>query len=72
MSHLFNIYPIISVKLTLSSISRDSLLSSVNHSSMDENSVFAGLNIINECGAIFFNCQNCLFGTKVKTTFNAC
>ena len=39
---------------------------------MDENSVFVVLNIINECGAILIYCPNCLFGTKVNNTFDAC
>ena len=28
--------------------------------------------IINECGAILINCPNCLFGTSVNNTFDAC
>ena len=62
--------PIISVKLVLSSISRGSLFSSVNHTSINENSVFVVPSIVNECGEIFINCQNCLFGKKVNHTFD--
>ena len=62
----------ISVILTLSSISRGSLFWSVNHTSIDENSVFIVLSIINECDNILFNCPNSLFGSKVDNTFDVC
>ena len=60
----------ISVKLTLYLISRGSLFLSVNHNSINGNSVFVVPSIVNECGAIFINCPNCLFGTKVNNTFD--
>ena len=39
---------------------------------MDENSVFCVLSIVNECGDILINYRNCLFGTKVNNSFDAC
>ena len=62
----------ISVKLTLSSISRGLLFWSVNHTSIDKNFVLVVLSIVNECDAIFISCPNCLFGKKVNNTLDAC
>ena len=67
---MYNVYPIISVILTLSSISKGTIFWSVNQTSVDENSVFVVFSIINECGAILSNCPNCLFGKKVNNTFD--
>ena len=39
---------------------------------MDKISVFVVFNIVNECGDILINWPNCLFGTKVNNTLNAC
>ena len=39
---------------------------------MDENSVFVVFIIVNEWDAMVINCQNCLFGTKVKDNLDAC
>ena len=58
--------------MTLSSISRGSLFWSVKHTSVNENSVFVVPSIVNECDEIFINCPNCLFGTKVNNTLDAC
>ena len=71
MSPFYSAGPIISVKLTLYSVSRGSQFSSINHTSINENSVFVVRSIVNECGEIFINCSNCLFGTKVSNTFDA-
>ena len=68
----YNIYPIISVKLKLSSISSALLDWSVNHTSTEENSVFTVFIIVKTCGEIFNSCPNCLFGTKINNTFDAC
>ena len=62
----------IRVILTLSSISSCLLFWSINHASMNENSVFAVFNIVNEWCAIVINGLNCLFGTKVNNTLDAC
>ena len=59
-SHFYNIYPIIRVILTLSSISSCLLLWSVNHTSMDENSVFIVFNIVNKWGDILTDQIACL------------
>ena len=59
----------ISVKLTLFSISSALLTSSVNQTSTEEYSVLTVFIIFKECGEIFVNCQNYLFGTKVDKTF---
>ena len=39
---------------------------------MDENPVFFVFNIVNEWGAIVINWRDCLFGTKVNNTLDAC
>ena len=39
---------------------------------MDENSVFVVFNIVNEWGDILINYPNCLFGTKINNTLDAC
>ena len=44
----------------------------VHHTSVNENYVFVVPSIVRECGEIFINCPNCLFGTKVNNTFDAC
>ena len=59
-------------KLTLFSISSGLLDWSVNQNSTEENSVFAVFIIVKTCGEIFNNCLNCLFGTKLNNTFDAC
>ena len=66
ISHFYNAYPIISVKLTLSSIGSALLKWSVNQTSTEENSIAIVFIIVKERGEIFINCANCLFGTKVK------
>ena len=68
----YNIYPIISVKLTLSSISSALLDWSVNHTSTEGNSVLTVFIIVKTCGEMFNSCPNCLFGTKLNNTFDAC
>ena len=65
ISHFYNVYPIISVILILSSISRGLLFCSGNHASVEGYSVFAVFSIVNEWGAMVTNCPNRLFGTKV-------
>ena len=72
ISHFHNIYPIISVILTLSSISSCLQFWSVNHSSIDENSVFVVFSIVNEWGAIVIDWPNWLFDTKVNNILDAC
>ena len=69
ISHFYNVYPIISVKLTLSSISSALLKWSVNQTSTKENSIAIVFIIVKERGEIFINCANCLFGTKVNKIF---
>ena len=39
---------------------------------MDKNSVFADFSIVNKWGDILIDCPNCLFGTKVNNTLDAC
>ena len=39
---------------------------------MDERSVFVVFNIVNKWGAMKISCPNCLFGTKVNNTLDAC
>ena len=65
-------YPIISVTLTLSSVSRGLLFWLLNHTSMDENSVFDVFSIVNEWGDILISCPNYLFDTKLNNTIDAC
>ena len=62
----------ISVKLKLSSIWSTLLTWSVNQTLIEENSVLTEFIIVKECGEIFINCPNCLFGTKVNKTFEIC
>ena len=45
---------------------------SVNQTSTEENSVLTVFIIVKECGEIFINFSNCLFGTKVNKKFDAC
>ena len=68
MSHVYNIYPIISVALTLSSISSCLLFWLVNHNSMEDNSVFVAFSTVNEWSAIKINWPNYSFGKKVNNT----
>ena len=58
--------------MTLSSISSALLTWSVNQTSTKENSVLTVFIIVKECGEIFINCPNCLFGTKLNKTFDEC
>ena len=62
----------ISVKLKLSSIWSTLLTWSVNQTVIEENSALTEFIIVKECGEIFINCPNCLFGTKVNKTFEIC
>ena len=62
----------ISAKLALSSVSSALLAWPLNETSIEENSVLTVLIIVKECGEVFINCQNCLFGTKVNITFDVC
>ena len=48
------------------------LACSINQTSAEENSVLTVFIIVKECGEIFINCQNHLFGTKVNKTFHVC
>ena len=59
-----------SIKLTVSSISNTSLTGSVNQTLAEENLVWTVFIIAKECGEIFINCPNCLFGRKVIKTFD--
>ena len=68
MFHFYNVYPIISVQSTLSSISSALPAWSVNQTSTEENSVLTVFIITKEWGEIFINCPNSLFGTKVNKT----
>ena len=52
ISHFYNVYSIISVKVTLSSISSALLTWSVNQTSTEENSVLTVFIIVKECGEI--------------------
>ena len=55
ISHFYNIYPIISVNLTLSSILSAFLTLSVNQTSTEENSVLGMFVIVKECDEILIN-----------------
>ena len=55
-----------------SSISRALLAWSVNQTSTSENSVLTVFNIVKECGEIFINCPDGLFGTKINKNFDKC
>ena len=68
----YNIYPIISVKLKLSSISSALLDWSVKQTWTEGNFVFTVFIIVKTYGEIFNSCPNCLFGTKINNTFDAC
>ena len=70
--HFYNVYPIMSVKLTLSSILSALLTWSVKQTSTEENSVLTVLIIVKEYGEIFTSSLNCLFETKVNKTFDVC
>ena len=72
MSHFYNDYPIISVKLTLCSISSALLAWFVNQTSTKENSVLTVFIIVKDYGEIFINCRNFLFRTKLYKTFDVC
>ena len=58
--------------MTLSLISSAFLTWFVNQTSTKENSVLTVLMIVKECGEMFINCPNSLFGTKEKKTFDVC
>ena len=60
------------MRFTLSPISKGLLDWSVNQTSTEENSVLTVFIIVKTCGEIFNNCPNCLFGTKLNNTFDAC
>ena len=60
------------VKLTLSSILSALLTWTVNQTSTVENLVLTVFISVKECGEIFTNSPNCLFGTKVNKTFDVC
>ena len=68
-SHFYNAYPMISVKLTLSSISNASLTCPVKQNLRGENSVLTVFIIAKKCRKIFINSPNCLFERKVIATF---
>ena len=68
---IYNIYPIIRVIVTLSSIESCFLFWSVNHISRNENYVSVVFNIV-KVVHISINWPNCLFGTKVNNTLDAC
>ena len=55
----------ISLKLTLSSISRALITWSVNQNSTEENLVLTVFIIVKECSEMYINCPSCLFGTKL-------
>ena len=55
--------------LILSSILSALLTWYVNQTSTKENSVLTVFIIVKECGEVFINCPNCLFGTKLNKTF---
>ena len=42
---------------------------SLNQTLTKKNSVLIVFIIVKECGKIFINCPNCVFGTKVNKTF---
>ena len=54
--------------MTLSSISGALLTLPVKQTSTEENSILTVFIIVKECGEIFINSPNCLFGTKVNKT----
>ena len=58
--------------MSLSSISCGLLTSPIKQTSTEENSVLTVFIIVQECGEIFINSPNCLFGTKVNKTFDMC
>ena len=58
--------------MTLFLISSALLTWSVNQTLTEENSVLTVFIIVKECGEIFINCPNCLFGTKLNKTFDVC
>ena len=64
ISHFYNVYTMIGVKLKLSSISSALLTWFVNQTSTEENLVLNMFIIFEEKGKIFINCQNCLFRAK--------
>ena len=66
MSHFYNVYPRISVKLALSSILIALLTWSLNQTLTEENSILAVSIIVKECGEISISYANGLFGTKVN------
>ena len=68
LSHFYNVYPIISAKLTFSSVSNALLAWSVNQTSTEEDSVLTVF--VKEHGKIFIACPNWLFGTTVNKTFD--
>ena len=68
ISHFYKGYPIIIVKLILSSISSALLTWSVKQTSTKENSVLIVFLIVKQ----LINFPTCLFGTKVNQTFEAC
>ena len=72
MSHFYNVYPIVSVKLRLSSISSALLAWSLNQTSTEENSISTVFIVVEECGEICIHCPNCLLATKVNKTFDVC
>ena len=45
---------------------------SVNQTSTEADSVLTVFIIVKQCGEIFINCTNDLFGTKVNKTFDVC
>ena len=72
ISNFCNVYPIISVKLRLSSTSSALLARSLNQTSTEENSILTVFIVVEECGEIFIHCPNCLLATKVNNTFDVC
>ena len=62
---LLSVYPITDIKFI-----RVLLFSSVNHTSINKNSVLIVFSIINECGEILINWSNCLC-VAVNDTFDA-
>ena len=69
---LYDVYPIISVIFTLSSISSGLLFWSVNHNWIDCNPALVVFSIVNKWGKIEINWPNCLLGTKVNNSLDAC
>ena len=68
ISQCYNVYLIITVKLTLSPISSALLTWSINQTSTERNSVLTVFIIVKECVEIFINSPNCLFWTKINKT----